>query len=347
MPEDLPQAAAAQLSHALDVLETQRRRAAEATVVLCGQIIALALIWALAPIAQARWSPGSLFVAAAAFIGVRLLLDLSAALWRGEVNRIVVPILAETLGGMIARIRSGLPPDFLLGIGALFQSEELFDPDPAFELGLLHQRERTWADWTLDGEHRSLAFTMAGVVRRWRTGGKSRRPQYSHHILLSIAVPVPFQGRVLIARDGGPIELVMDHLAPLLDAVFSQPDSPQRLQAPYEGFERRFTVRADDPDEAQRLVIAAVAEGLAAIDEAHPDRSVRAAFHRGRMWLALDLAEPMLQQASLFRPAPAMMTRLQEMLGELRLPHRLIDHLHGGSAGLNRSRPRAMYALRH
>lgn len=81
MPEDLPQAAAARLSHALGVLETQRRRAAKATVVLCGQIIALALIWALAPFTQTQyWSPGVLVIAVAAFVGVHLLLDLSAAL---------------------------------------------------------------------------------------------------------------------------------------------------------------------------------------------------------------------------------------------------------------------------
>jgi hypothetical protein len=328
VPEDLPQAAAARLSDALGGLETQRRRAAKATMVLCGLIIALALICALAPITQARyWSPGVLAIVAGACIGVSLLLELSATLWRGEVNRTVVPILAETRGGMTARVRGGLPPDALFGIAALFESRELFDLDPAFELGLLHRGDRSWTDWTLEGVHRSLAFTMAAVIRR--RYGKNRRPRHSHHILLSIAVPVPFQGRVLIGRDSGSIESVMGRLAPLLDAVFSRPDSPQHLQAPYEAFERRFTVRADDPDEAQRLVTAAVAEGLVAIDAAHPDRAVRAAFHSGRLWLALDLAEPMLQQASLLHPAPATMAQLQEVLDELSLPQRLIDRLHG------------------
>jgi hypothetical protein len=38
----------------------------------------------------------------------------------------------------------------------------------------------------------------------------------------------------------------------------------------------------------------------------------------------------MLQQARLFDPAPAMLAQLREVAGELSLPHRLIDHLHGG-----------------
>ncbi|KGM33405.1 DUF3137 domain-containing protein [Inquilinus limosus] len=330
MPGDLPQAAAVRLSQAIDALEAQRRRAAEATVVICGQIVVLALVWGVAPIARGHWSPGGIFTAAAAMLGARFLLGLSENLWRSTANRIVVPILAETLGGMTARLRSRGPAlDLLPAIGALLDPDVLFDLDPAFELGLLPRRSANWADWRLDGEHRSLAFTMAAIVQRWNTAGNKPASRRSDHVLLSIVVPVPFQGRVLIARDGGVFEAIADHLTPLLDTVLSRPDSPQRLQAPYEAFERRFTVRADDPAEAQRLVIAAVAEGLVAIDEAHPDRSVRAAFHRGRLWLALDLAEPMLQQVSLLRPAPAMMAQLQEMLGELGLPHRLIDYLHG------------------
>lgn len=51
---------------------------------------------------------------------------------------------------------------------------------------------------------------------------------------------------------------------------------------------------------------------------------------RGRLWLALDLAGPMLQQARLFDPAPAMLAQVREVVAELSLPHRLIDHLHGG-----------------
>lgn len=326
MPDEIPQAAAGQIERALGSLEAQRRRAAAATVVICGQIIVLALVWGLAPMLRGEWAPGGLFAAAIAIAGANLLLRLSRDLWRGTANRIVVPILAETLGGMTARIRSGGPAlESLPGIGALFDSEQLFDLSPAFELGLLHRRDRAWGDWTLAGEHRSLAFTTAAVVQKWRTGGRSGRTRRSDHIVLSIAVPVPFQGRVLVARDDGLLEPVMDRLAPLLNFVLSRPDGPQRLVAPYEAFERRFTVRADDPAEAQRLVTPAVADGLLAIDDAHPERSVRAAFHGGRLWLALDFPEPMLQQPDLFRPAPAMLSRIEEMAAELSLPHRLID----------------------
>lgn len=331
MPEEIPQAAATRLRLALDSLEAQRRRAASATVVLCGQIIVLALAWGVVPMLSGRWAPGGLFAAALAIIGASLLLRLGTDLWRGTANRVVVPILAETFG-MTARIRSGGPAlDSLPGIGALFDTDTLFDPGPAFALGLLPRRDRAWADWTLAGEHRSLAFTTAAVVQKWRTGGRSKRTRRSDHVVISIAVPVPFQGRVLIGRDAPLMEPILDRLAPLLSFVLAQPEGPQRLVAPYEAFERRFTVRADDPAEAQRLVTPAVAEGLLAIDDAHPNRSVRAAFQGGRLWLALDLAEPMLQQASLFHPASAMLARLQEMAGELSLPHRLIDPLHGGA----------------
>jgi hypothetical protein len=331
MPEDISQAATARLAPALESLEAQRRRAASATVVLCAQIVLLALGWGVLPMLRGEWAPGGLFAAVIAIAGANLLLGLSIDLWRGTANRIVVPILAEALGGMTARIRSGGPAlDALPWIGALFEPQGLFDLSPAFELGLLHQRQRAWADWTLAGEHRSLAFTTAAVVQKWRTGGRSRRTRRSDHVVISIAVPVPFQGRAVIARDGGALEPVMDRLAPLLDAVFSRQDSPQRLHAPYEAFKRRFTVRADDPAEAQRLVTPAVADGLLAIDDAHPDRSVRAAFRGGRLWLVLDLPGPMLQQPNLFRPAPAMLSQVQEMAAELSLPRRLIDQLHGG-----------------
>lgn len=329
-PEKIPQAAAERLQHALASLEAQRRRAASATVVVCAQIVLVALGWGVAPALRGEWAPGGLFAAVIAIAGANLLLGLSLDLWRGTTNRIVVPILAESLGGMTARIRSGGPAlDSLPGVGALFEPQALFDLSPVFELGLLHRRQRAWADWTLAGEHRSLAFTTAAVVQKWRAGGRSRRTRRSDHVVISIAVPVPFRGRVLIARDGGALEPIMDGLAPLLDAVLSRPEGPQRLVAPYEAFERRFTVRADDPAEAQRLVTPAVADGLLAIDDAHPDRSVRAAFHGGRLWLVLDLPEPMLQQPNLLHPAPAMLSRVQEMAGELDLPRRLIDQLHG------------------
>jgi hypothetical protein len=331
MPDEIPQAAAVQLEHALESLEAQRRRAASATVVLCAQIVLLALVWGVVPMLRGEWAPGGLFAAVIAIAGANLLLGLSIDLWRGRANRIVVPILAEALGGMTARIRSGGPAlEALPGIGALFEPQGLFDLGPAFELGLLAQRQRAWADWTLAGEHRSLAFTTAAVVQKWWTGGRSRRARRSDHVVISIAVPVPFHGRVLIARDGGALEPVLDHLTPLLDAVFSRQDSPQRLHAPFATFERRFTVRADDPAEAQRLVTPAVADGLLAIDDAHSDRSVRAAFHGGRLWLVLDLPGPMLQQPSLLRPAPAMLSRVRDMADELSLPRRLIDQLHGG-----------------
>ena len=131
----------------------------------------------------------------------------------------------------------------------------------------------------------------------------------------------------MIARDGGPL---LEKLGALFDAALPQPGSPGRLAFPHEAFESRFSVRTDDPAEARRLITPGVADGLMAIDEAYPDQSVRAAFHAGRLWMALDLPGPLMQQAELFRPALAVQSRLQELADELTLPHRLIDHLHGG-----------------
>ena len=106
-----------------------------------------------------------------------------------------------------------------------------------------------------------------------------------------------------------------------------------RIVFPHEGLERLFEIYAADAEEAARLITPALADSLVALDAAQPGTVIHAVFDSGWFRMALRLPRPLFSQPSLFTPMAGIVEQMPKIIREMRVPHRVIDYLHGDRPG--------------
>jgi hypothetical protein len=302
-----PEAVAASLRPHLAQAEAARRSALGSTIVL-GGLIAL---WALATSYdawQAASFPWTVGWSALGAVGVWYVQKWSDRRWRRHVTGLIGPVIAETVGSM----------KFVSGEGT-------FDSEQTIQFAATSGR--TTQDWSLEGEHRKTPFRASGLTTVRHMGrGKSARRMEWHTLVIEAKVPLPFAGRVVLAKDRGRL---VNRLAEWLDIPASTEGNVHRIVFPHEGLERLFEIYAMDAEEAARLITPTLADSLVALDAAQPGTVMHAVFDSGWFRMALRLQRPLFSQPSLFTPMAGIVEHMQEIIREMSVPHRVIDYLHG------------------
>ena len=172
------------------------------------------------------------------------------------------------------------------------------------------------------GTYRSCDFDLveATVIRG---SGKSQTIPF-RGLLLSLSVPVAFTSRIVIAKDGGAIgNAVSNFLAERFKAVrhVHFPDDP--------AFEAAFEVRAEDEEEARRLLAPGLRKTLVGFQTQYGRGKVRAAFHDTRFYLAIMEAKNRFEPVSFNRPVTDLRAGTMEVARDLALSRELIDRLFG------------------
>jgi hypothetical protein len=160
--------------------------------------------------------------------------------------------------------------------------------------------------------------------------GKSARRAEWHTLVIEVKVPIPFVGRVLLAKDRGRL---VNRLAEWLDIPEAGEGNLHRIVFPHEGLERLFEIYAMDAEEAARLITPVLADSLVALDAAQPGTVMHGVFGSGWFRMALRLRRPLFSQPSLFTPMAGIVEQMPEVIREMRVSHRVIDYLHGDRPG--------------
>lgn len=264
------------------------------------------ILWALISIwvALAILLVGAVFSGMAAWLMVRL--------YRGVARSVMVPPLAEAIGGM-----------------TYSRQAEGFNARGVIDLGILPQAETVAAEDMLVGTHRGTGFRMVELSCYVRSGAgrqRSRRKRTWRGLVVEVDVPVTFDGPVLLTRERGAI-------ARWIGRQPAMQNAPAQVSFPDSAFSQVFEVYAADPAEAQRLITPALAESLVALSKARPGNALAAAFANGVFLLAVPLPRGFLDQGSLSQPADRLLDRVPAIVHELTLPHRVIDFLMGDRPG--------------
>ncbi|MGF1627735.1 MAG: DUF3137 domain-containing protein [Alphaproteobacteria bacterium] len=260
-------------------------------------------------LAVAALAVGALLAGVTALLMVRL--------YRGVARSVMVPPLAEAIGGM-----------------TYAQSAEGFNAEGVAGLGILPTAQRVTAEDMIVGTHRGTGFRMVELSCYIHArGGQARDPRRRQRLkriwrglVVEVDVPVQFEGPVLLARDRGTLaRWAAGH--PAAGRGLS------KVSFPHAAFSQAFEVFAANPAEAERLITPELAESLVALSRARPGKALAAAFARGVFLLTIPLPRGFLDQGSLFQPADRLLDRVPAILRELTLPHRVIDYLMGDRPG--------------
>lgn len=291
-------------------LDRERRRYLKAAAI----IWAVAAAVALALVAVAWWRNADWLLLI--FLGgVPLALGWQAAtyparFYRDAVRAIVMPPVCKFVGGLeYARAP-------LLGI----------DPAPLEAIGLLPGHNRVAQEDELRGSYRNTAFRMVEMtLETVRRSGKRRRTTTEFQgLVLSLDLPGPASGRVLIGRETG-----------MLGRPFANQHAALRgltlVEFDDRSFEKEFRVYSDAPHEAHRLLNPLMRACLVALVADRQRAGFKAAFVDGHFHCAFAIGS-LVEPGSLLRPSGTLADDVQRLLREVTLPHRVLDHLHGSRA---------------
>ncbi|MGH6912824.1 MAG: DUF3137 domain-containing protein, partial [Geminicoccales bacterium] len=224
-----------------------------------------------------------------------------------RVRRTVMPVVCQTIGDLTHG--TGQAPDLNF--------------DELERIGVVPHHNRRRIDDVFQGRHRATGFTMADVrLRRERWIGKRRSHTVFRGLIFAIEVPRATPARILIARDGG---LIGNSLKGWLNSFGGM----QQVALPHHAFEASFELYADRPDLAREIVTRGFCDNLVALAEAHDGAAFQAAFADRRFFLAMPKRADPFRIGSLFRSTDALKGEVAHLLQDVRIVHRLIDHLHG------------------
>ena len=141
--------------------------------------------------------------------------------------------------------------------------------------------------------------------------------------ILSVSVPVPFSSRVVVAEDLRIANALENFLASAFDGV-----EPVPFHDDVE-FERQFEVRAEDADDARRLLSPEMRQIFCGFAGQFGFGRVRAAFHAQRFYLAVRDNTNRFEPAAFAQQVQDLRQDIRGVATDLGLAHRLIDQLHG------------------
>jgi hypothetical protein len=285
-----------------DLEQRRRRLRGRYLLILAGMLggIVLALLWR-------QDLPYGLFVGVAVLLVGSALLQHTQRSYANEVRRTVMPAVCAAIGDIAHG--TGSAPDL--------------DLDFLREIGLVPGHNRRRVDDVFHGRHRQTGFTMAEVrLRRERRSGKRSSQTVFRGLIFAIDVPRPIAGRILIARDGG-------LLGNGIKGWLKRFSGMQRVALPHDAFEARFELYADQPEPAREIVTPVLCDSLVALAKAHDGAPFQAAFVDRRFFLAMPRRGDQFRVGSLFRSTGTLQGELAPLIRDVRIVHRLIDHLHG------------------
>lgn len=283
----------------------------ESTIALCG-LIALCALAMSYDAWQAGSFPWTVGWSALGAVGAWYVQKWSDRRWRRHVIGLVGPVVADAVGNM----------KFVSGDGE-------FDSEQTIQFAATSGR--TTLDWSPEGEHRKTPFRASRLTTVRHTGrGKHARRVEWHSLVIEAKVPISFSGRVLLAKDRGRL---VNRLAEWLAIPAGAEGNVHRIAFPHEGLERLFEIYAEDAEEAARLITPVLADSLVALDAEQPGTVMHAAFDSGWFRMALRLPELLFNESSLFHPMASIMEQMPGIAREMRVPHRVIDYLHGDRPG--------------
>ncbi len=175
-----------------------------------------------------------------------------------------------------------------------------------------------------EGRHRGTAFRM---LKASQPSWDGNQPAFGFAgVMLTIDVPVPFSGTILLTGGRGQS----------FSRIASFAAAGQDLQTvtfddlPFDSI---FEVSAEDPAEARKLLVPRLRETLIELDRLTgglaPDRSLRAAFDAGEFLLAIPRRSDAFDIGDLHRPVDGIESEMERLLTEVTIPHRVIDYLSG------------------
>lgn len=285
---------------------------------------AVALLWKL--------EAGVLALAVAA----GLILHWSSAHW--AFLWIVVPVATLLLGWFAARLprllyseglRELVMPPVCAFLGGLTYQRRGegggIDPKRLMDVGLIPPATRFTLEDYFAGRWRDQPWEMVElrVIREssGKSGNRASRTVY-RGLLLRMAVPVSFEGVVVVSRDFG-------RLGNELAALVGLGRALGRVALPHAAFEQHFEVRSDGKAKLEELLTEQVLLALLQLDETRGGKGLTAAFVDGACFIALPLRQDLFEFGSLFRSVYKVADDLHEILFQATLPRRIIDALHG------------------
>jgi len=296
----------------LQVQEVSRLRGLALLWKLLAGVLAVAVIaWLILYWSDAHWAFLWIVVPLVALFLVWFAAKLPRLLYREGLRELVMPPVCAFLGGLTYQRRGH-------GGG--------IDPKRLMDVGLIPPASRFTLEDYFAGSWRDLAWEMVElrVIREGGTtksGGRSSRTVY-RGLLVRMAVPLRFEGVVVVSRDFG-------RLGNEVAALVGLGRSLARVPLPHAAFEQHFEVRSDGKARLEELLTEPVLAALLQLDETRGGKGLTAAFVDGACFIALPLRRDLFEFGSLFRSVYKVADDLHEILFQATLPRRLIDALHG------------------
>lgn len=284
----------------LPALEGARRRYRliyiAAVAAMLGAVF-LAVLWIRDP-------SGAFYVVGLAVLLGLLAMQGAQRAYGVRVRRAAMPAICSTIG------------DIEHSIGDAAE----IDLDDLARVGLVPSHRRQRVDDVFRGRYRATGFTLAEVRLR-RTGTRQRRNHTVFRgLVMAIEVPRPVRARILIAKDAG-------RIVNSLKGWFKSFGEMQRVPLADQAFEERFELYADQPDRARATMTPELCANLVALSQSHD--GMQAAFTGDRFFVTIPKRGDLFRIGSLFRPADTLEQDAAGVMEEVRIVHRLIDHLHG------------------
>ena len=278
---------------------------------------------------QKRWKFYSVFIVAAAvavFVFIMSLVDDGAA------AAFIVPLIILIIG--IALVHGNARSTFrtrakdivfpaiakALDVRALGQDACRDAVRRAQDAGAVLTGSAT-VDDGFSGRHRDCDYEFVEAVVT-QGSGKNRSVVF-HGYILSVSVPAQFSSRIVVAEDRGITNAFSNFFASTFKGVENVPfhDDPD--------FERHFEVRAENPEDARRLLSPEMRQIFNGFAGQFGVGKVRAAFYAQRFYLAVKDKTDRFEPADFAREVSDLRHGTRGVATDLDLAHRLIDRLHG------------------
>ncbi|MEM7224862.1 MAG: DUF3137 domain-containing protein [Pseudomonadota bacterium] len=193
------------------------------------------------------------------------------------------------------------------------------------DAGVVGSFSRSALEDLFTGRYRETGFSMveARLKKRSSSGrNKSSRTVFKG-LLFEIEVPTQFTCFAIMVGDKGAIGNA------IVSFVRERFGGLERVETGHPNFEERYELFADDPAGALKLLSGGFLDTMVALSDAAGRDALNAAMSNQRFLLALPHRKSLFEVGRLHRPLDHLEEDLEEIVGEITIPHRVIDYLHG------------------
>lgn len=253
-------------------------------------------------------------------VGAIILWRRQAAKWSGSVAQTVMPEVCDFLGDISFDHEAikGFPLERMqkLGIIRRFGRAEISD-----------RLEGTWRDTPFEIVEAELISTKnrRGPGDDRQSSDRSETTLFKG-LLMRVGVPKPIPTRILLARNFGPGNKLMEMFGA------TGRDLP-KIETGHEAFDQAFTAYAADAETARNVLAPGFLDsflGIADAESAKPGaEGLEAGFHDESFFMALARDDDFLAMGRLTAPADEIEDDLHGVFADIATTRRIIDRLHG------------------